>query len=117
MLSLKDCAPFCVVQVNNYYAPKIERSYSTLDAKFRINNENHVVYFHFGYEEHVLFYDWHADSPGAMLGACCAIFLLAVLYEGFGEYRAYLKDDQSHSPALNESESTNLLVEADNKFM
>ncbi|RUS73271.1 hypothetical protein EGW08_018966 [Elysia chlorotica] len=49
------------------------------------------MYFHFGPEKHLLFHNWHAETPGAMIGACCAIFCLAVLYEGLKELRSQLQ--------------------------
>ncbi|KAK3763722.1 hypothetical protein RRG08_021394 [Elysia crispata] len=80
------------------------------------------MYFHFGDEKYVLFQHWHAESPGAMLGACCAIFCLAVLYEGLKEFRTQLKLDPpgstSESPVRPDSEFRSLLVDgADSRFI
>ncbi|KAK7094869.1 high affinity copper uptake protein 1-like [Littorina saxatilis] len=48
------------------------------------------MYFHDGEKEFILFESLHVSSVGGMVGACLAMFALAVAYEGLKYFREYL---------------------------
>ncbi|XP_054273643.1 high affinity copper uptake protein 1 isoform X2 [Macrosteles quadrilineatus] len=49
-----------------------------------------MMYFHFGYEETILFSFWKTTSPLTLGLSMIGIFLLAALYEGLKYFREYL---------------------------
>ena len=49
-----------------------------------------MMYFHAGHCEHVLFKELLVSTAGQMVGACIAIFFLALFYEGLKVFREYL---------------------------
>ncbi|GFN93991.1 high affinity copper uptake protein 1 [Plakobranchus ocellatus] len=69
----------------------------------------HNMYFHTGHEKHVLFYNWHAQSPGAMLGACCGIFAASVLLEGLKYLRDLLYLKATANTAQSDTELRSLI--------
>lgn len=48
------------------------------------------MYFHFGYDETVLFEFWKVASASGLIGSMFGIFFMAALYEGLKYYREYL---------------------------
>uniref|UniRef100_A0A1B6IF45 Copper transport protein n=1 Tax=Homalodisca liturata TaxID=320908 RepID=A0A1B6IF45_9HEMI len=50
----------------------------------------HMMTFHFGYNETILFEFWKISSVGGLIGSMFGIFFMAALYEGLKYYREYL---------------------------
>uniref|UniRef100_A0A1B6MRC4 Copper transport protein n=1 Tax=Graphocephala atropunctata TaxID=36148 RepID=A0A1B6MRC4_9HEMI len=50
----------------------------------------HMMTFHFGYTETILFDFWNISSVGGLIGSMFGIFFMAALYEGLKYYREYL---------------------------
>ncbi|XP_065169675.1 high affinity copper uptake protein 1-like isoform X2 [Atheta coriaria] len=48
------------------------------------------MWFHFGYEETVLFDTWKISTIGGLIGSMVGIFFMAALYEGLKYYREFL---------------------------
>ncbi|KAK9498808.1 hypothetical protein O3M35_003365 [Rhynocoris fuscipes] len=48
------------------------------------------MYFHFGYNETILFSFWKTTSIEGFVGSVIAIFILALLYEGLKYLREFL---------------------------
>lgn len=55
------------------------------------------MYFHFGYNETVLFEFWKVASASGLIGSMFGIFFMAALYEGLKYYREYLFWKTYHS--------------------
>lgn len=55
-----------------------------------MNMMQHMMSFHFGCEETVLFSFWKFTTYGGLIGSMIGIFILAVLYEGLKYYREHL---------------------------
>lgn len=55
------------------------------------------MYFHFGYNETVLFEFWKVASTSGLIGSMFGIFFMAALYEGLKYYREYLFWKTYHS--------------------
>lgn len=49
-----------------------------------------MMYFHTGKCEYILFEALRTNNTGSMVGACVAIFFLAIIYEGLKVLREYL---------------------------
>jgi len=49
-----------------------------------------AMYFHFGYDEIILFSCWTISSVGGLIGSMVALFWMAMLYEGLKVFREYL---------------------------
>ncbi|XP_046404137.1 high affinity copper uptake protein 1 isoform X2 [Ischnura elegans] len=49
-----------------------------------------MMFFHFGYNETVLFESWKITNIGGLVGSMIGIFIMAALYEGLKYYREYL---------------------------
>ncbi|CAN7991004.1 unnamed protein product [Ixodes pacificus] len=50
----------------------------------------HMMYFHFGLTETVLFKNWAVNSVGGMVGSVVGIFIMAAMYEGLKYFREHL---------------------------
>ncbi|XP_078044884.1 copper transporter 1A isoform X2 [Augochlora pura] len=50
----------------------------------------HMMTFHGGYCENVLFQSWKISSVGGLVGSMIGIMIMAALYEGLKYYREYL---------------------------
>ncbi|XP_008555745.1 high affinity copper uptake protein 1 isoform X2 [Microplitis demolitor] len=49
-----------------------------------------MMYFHFGYDETILFESWKISTMGGLIGSMIGIIIMAALYEGLKYYREYL---------------------------
>merc|ERR1719483_1861378 len=49
-----------------------------------------MMYFHWGYNETILFSFWKISTVGGLIGSMFGIFFLGVLYEGLKFYREFL---------------------------
>ncbi|XP_057326985.1 high affinity copper uptake protein 1 isoform X2 [Microplitis mediator] len=49
-----------------------------------------MMYFHFGYDETILFESWKISTLGGLIGSMIGIIIMAALYEGLKYYREYL---------------------------
>ncbi|KAG8177007.1 hypothetical protein JTE90_006951 [Oedothorax gibbosus] len=55
-------------------------------------NMTHMMqmYFHFGFDEYVLFKEWKISTVGGMLASVFGVFLIGMLYEGLKYFREHL---------------------------
>lgn len=75
-----------------------------------------AMYFHLSNEAYILFEQLHVTTTGGMVGACFAIFFMAMLYEGLKVLREHLLRKASvkaryHSMPYNGNKSSEHIVE------
>ena len=67
-----------------------EPSHALHGAGSSVEPHGMMMYFHFGFGDRVLFYDWVLSNVSMTVLTCCIFFVLAFLYEGLKCYREFL---------------------------
>ncbi|XP_033322162.1 copper transporter 1A isoform X2 [Megalopta genalis] len=65
-------------------------NHSASTAETCVSSGMHMMTFHGGYCENVLFQSWKISSIGGLVGSMIGIMIMAALYEGLKYYREYL---------------------------